>query len=245
LSNGAARMRKTPLLPLHSGMGILELLVFIALLFLVVVTAVPMQNRAKTRSGVARAISDVMRLGAGLDVYRMDHGAYPPSVDSPLNTPIPADLYGKRYRPPRVSHRRALTPLTSPVAYLTSVNFDAPFRSQAWEITEAEQKGNARSYWYCNYADFWQTARGAVAPHPLEGYLVLAFGPSSRGVAGISAPYRELLPRMISAAALNRPNSAHIYDPSNGLFSSGNIPKFGGRLGLEDGVPYFPSGGVK
>ncbi len=228
--------------PSHcSAFGLTELFAFVALLIIVFGTLIPMRNRAVVRSGIARSIADVMRIGAALDIYRMDNNQYPPSVDAPFRTPMPEAIYGKNFLPPLTSHRMALTRLTTPIAYLPNVSFNAPFASRAWEITEAERRGDAHSYWYCNYSDFWQTARGDVTPYPLEGYLVMAFGPRSSGVAGISAPYRDLLSTNMGVPAFSRPNSRHVYDPTNGLMSAGNIPRFGGKLGLESGVPYFPS----
>ncbi len=228
------------------GIALPELLALMALLFLILTVAIPLRSRLVLRSGVSRARLDVLRIGEALDVYHLDNSAYPPSVALLSQTKIPPIIYGLNKRPPLTSHRQALTRLTTPVAYLPSITFNAPFAARAWEITEAERRNEPFSYWYNNYNDFYLTSRGgAVAPIARDGFLVLAFGPDSRGVDGISAPYRDIMPGIASVPALNRPNILNIYDPTNGLHSFGNIARFGGNLGLEDGVPYYPNGGGK
>lgn len=229
----------------NAALGLPEILALVALLVIILSTLIPMQNRARTRSGVSRAKSDLLRLGTALDIYHLDNRSYPASVTTLSGTSIPPAIYGEKFLPPQTSHKYALYPLTTPVAYLLSMQFNSPFPARAWEITESERRPEPHSYWYNNYGDFWQTARGVVAPYPKDGYLVMAFGPRSQGVAGISAPYREIMSGATNTPVLNRPNGAHVFDPSNGLSSPGNIFRFGGRLGLENGVPYLPVEGVE
>jgi len=219
-----------------------DVLMAVAAAFSLIAIVGPRCRSAVARSKVARARSDLLNLGRALDVYRLDNQAYPPSVDLPARTAIPAAIYGAPdHAPPLTSHRLALIPLTTPIAYLARVDFNAPFVAKAWEITEAEQRSNPRSYWYNNYADFCKTSRGRVAPLPRTGYCLLAFGPASRGISGISAPYGDIALGSFAVPAFSRPNLRHVYDPTNGVFSPGNIFRFGGELGLEPGVPYFPS----
>jgi type II secretory pathway pseudopilin PulG len=222
-----------------------EILVGIVAVFLLLSVACPGIERSKIRSGVARARRDLRLIAQALDAYRLDHGAYPPSVDSVYRTRIPEGIYGApRFAPPLTAHRQALAPLAGAGNYLKDgVDFNAPFIARAWEICEAEGRSISYSYWYNNYNDFHRTARGArVAPRSRQGYLVLAFGPRSTGVDGISAPYGNVVPGETTVPFFNRPNDRNVYDPSRGLLSGGNIMRFGGELALEEGVPYFPEG---
>ena len=223
------------------GYTVLDVLAAAALVFSIAAILTPRYRTAEVRAGVTRARSDLMRLGQALDVYRLDTGAYPPSVDSPALTPISAAIYGAPdHAPPLTSHRMALIPLTTPIAYLERVDFDAPFVSMAWEISEAERRSNPLSYWYNNYMDFHRTARGAVAPLPRPGYCLLAFGPRSRGIAGVSAPYADIVPGLYNVPCFNRPNARHVYDPTNGAYSAGNFFRFSSELGLEPGLRHLP-----
>ncbi len=223
------------------GAALPDLLAAAALIFIIGSLVVPGVNKATAKARISRAKRDLGRMSQALDIYRVDHGAYPPSVDKPLLTAIPGDIYGApRFAPPKTSHRLALIPLTTPMAYLKSVDFDAPFPARAWEILEAEGKRKAYSYWYNNYGDFWRTSRRNAAPIAQDGYLLLAFGPNSRGVEGISSVYPDYLSASSTVRCFARPNRAHVYDPTNGLHSRGNIMRFGGRVSLEDGVPYIP-----
>jgi type II secretory pathway pseudopilin PulG len=223
------------------GVALPDLLAAVALIFIIGSLLIPAINKAVAQANISRAKRDLARMSQALDVYKVDHGAYPPSVDKPWLTPIPPDIYGApHFAPPKTSHRLALIPLTTPLAYLDNVGFDAPFSAKAWEILEAEGKADARSYWYCNYGDFWRTSRRNAAPIPLAGYLLLAFGPNARGVEGISSVYPDYLSVSSIARCFARPNRNHVFDPTNGLYSRGNILRFGGKLALEEGVSYIP-----
>ncbi|MCX7011230.1 MAG: 3,4-dihydroxy-2-butanone-4-phosphate synthase [Candidatus Sumerlaeota bacterium] len=224
------------------GFSIYEVLAAVCLLFVIGSTAVPKLRSALTRAGAARAARDLKTLAGALDLYRLDYGAYPPSVQSPEKTVIPLSVYGGPDKaPPLVSHRQALIPLTTPMAYLARVDFNAPFPAKAWEIAEAERRSEAYSYWYSNYNDFFKTGRGRDTPLPLDGYLLLAFGPMSSGVGGLSAPYADIAPSLYTIPLFNRPNIRNVYDPTNGAISAGNIMVFGGQLGIEPGMPYMPT----
>lgn len=237
---------ETPVLSRKShGFAWTDMLAGMALAFFILSTIMPWFRNASVRSGVARAKGDLQRIGRALDHYALDFGACPPSVDLPSRTRIPQAIYGgPKFAPPLNSHRMALAPLTTPVAYLKGgAGFDAAFPARAWEICEAEGRANAPSYWYCNYMDFWRTSRGRrVAPGRRLGYAVMAFGPKSLGVEGLSAPYGDIAPTLPKVPFFKRPNMRNLYDPTNGLLSPGNMIQFGGDLWLEDGAPYYPQG---
>ncbi|MCC6545839.1 prepilin-type N-terminal cleavage/methylation domain-containing protein [Candidatus Sumerlaeota bacterium] len=97
---------------------LIELLVVVAIIAILAAIALPNFLEAQTRSKVSRAKADLRTVAVALEAYATDNNKYPSSTLVPLFL--------------------RLTPLTSPVAYLTSVPLDVfntkdtgagPFRS--------------------------------------------------------------------------------------------------------------------
>jgi prepilin-type N-terminal cleavage/methylation domain-containing protein len=81
--------------------SLIELLVVVAIIAILAAIAVPNFLEAQTRAKVSRAQSDLRTITVGLEAYRIDANNYPPCYVYPS--------------------RRELSPLTTPVAYLSSV----------------------------------------------------------------------------------------------------------------------------
>ncbi|MEO8377649.1 MAG: prepilin-type N-terminal cleavage/methylation domain-containing protein [Candidatus Sumerlaeota bacterium] len=83
---------------------LIELLVVVAIIAILAGIALPNFLEAQTRSKVARAKTDMRTISIGLETYHVDNNRYPESF----------------LKPPFLR----LVPLTSPVAYLSSVPVD-------------------------------------------------------------------------------------------------------------------------
>jgi type II secretory pathway pseudopilin PulG len=93
---------------------------------------------AQTRAKVARVKADLRTLNTGLEAYRTDNNRYPLNLVKIPNTQwIQAT-------------KDSLTVLTSPLAYLTSVNFEDPFQPQPTG-SDPYTQGQSRSYLYMCY----------------------------------------------------------------------------------------------
>ena len=91
---------------------LIELLIVVAIIAILAAIAVPNFLEAQVRAKVSRAKADVRSLTTALEAYRVDSTNYPATI-----------LY---YGPGLISR---LIPLTTPVAYITSIPID-PFYVQ-------------------------------------------------------------------------------------------------------------------
>jgi type II secretion system protein G len=83
---------------------LIELLIVVGIIGILAGIALPNFLEAQTRAKVARAKNDLRAIVTGLETYHVDHNIYPSSTLVPLF--------------------RRLRPLTTPVAYLTTVPID-------------------------------------------------------------------------------------------------------------------------
>jgi prepilin-type N-terminal cleavage/methylation domain-containing protein len=104
------REKKTRPIHNHVAFTLIELLIVVAIIAILAAIALPNFLEAQTRSKVARVKSDLRTIATALESYATDYNEYPP---------VPIGL-GPRFR-----HFR---PLTTPVAYLTTIPKD-PFKS--------------------------------------------------------------------------------------------------------------------
>jgi type II secretion system protein G len=91
----------------REGFTLIELLIVVAIIAILAAIAVPNFLEAQVRSKVARAQNDMRNLATALESYRIDNNRYIVHVDN----------------------IREFYPLTTPIAYITSVPLD-PFISQ-------------------------------------------------------------------------------------------------------------------
>lgn len=98
---------------------LIELLVVVAIIAILAAIAVPNFLEAQVRSKVSRAKSDLRSVATSLEAYRVDYNKYPP--DS-FDTPLLVNLLGHNFVP----DVQRLTPLTTPVAFISALPTD-PF----------------------------------------------------------------------------------------------------------------------
>jgi len=91
---------------------LIELLIVVAIIAILAAIAVPNFLEAQTRSKVSRNMADMRSLAVGLEAYHVDSAHYPTGLID-VNAP-------GIFR----SYLRRLIPLTTPVAYVTSIPDD-------------------------------------------------------------------------------------------------------------------------
>jgi type II secretion system protein G len=91
---------------------LIELLIVVAIIGILAAIAVPNFLNAQVRAKIANAVSDMRALDTALEMYRMDNGHYPYWRDSGGTNVNPVN--------------RRFIPLTTPMAYISSVPQD-PF----------------------------------------------------------------------------------------------------------------------
>jgi type II secretion system protein G len=95
------------------GFTLIELLIVVAIIAILAAIAVPNFLEAQVRSKVSRCKADMRSLATALEAYRVDYPAYPPWI------------WGQQSPIGNVLSMR-LKPLTTPVAFITSIPPD-PF----------------------------------------------------------------------------------------------------------------------
>jgi len=168
---------------------LIELLIVVAIIAILAVIAVPNFLEAQTRAKVSRVQTEMRSMAVALEAYRVDNHAYPPCINPVLVPPGAGQGW------------RILIPLTTPVAYLTSIPMDvwsspgggkkrAGYKYQEKECLKDQLEASGNCVWAKNEPHLWML--------------------SSKG------------PDMVWDDDPKSP-----YDPTNGTVSAGDIFRFG------------------
>ncbi len=148
--------------------------------------AIPNFLEAQTRSQVARVRADMRTLATALEAYHIDYNTYPPS---------PSFEVIAQEKPGSIATQKALSALTTPIAYITSIPLD-PFNPV---------EGSIFGY----YAPTLERDPELIKEAP--PWTLWSMGPDS--VSSIMSQEDLKSPRILKLT----------YDPTNGMKSSGDI----------------------
>jgi prepilin-type N-terminal cleavage/methylation domain-containing protein len=201
------------------GFTLIELLIVVAIIAILAAIAIPNFLAAQTRAKVSRAKGEMRTLATGLEAYYVDNTDYVRAARPP-NPPGPfVSLCSLR-----------LSPLTTPVAYITKIPKPDPFGN----ITN-----EAAGYDTYDYVD----ENSFIA---LRGSIALAkpqWGGATWGRAWrLSSPGPDRVESYAGNvfAYANYPAAGWptYYDPTNGTISNGDVIRFGGmgKLNYEDKI---------
>lgn len=195
---------------------LIELLIVVAIIAILAAIAVPNFLEAQVRSKVARVKNDMRTMTTGLESYRVDHNRYP--YDGYVVGGDLTPLFNFWYIPTHIS---------TPVSYLTSAQFEDPFRSaEVPPSTQAEnwQWTNIR---YLSVEATFGTQFGRrttrTTPHADYEKLTAEFGGWRLSSAGPDRTYGQ--PDGGSWQIPSNPSTVLPlpYDPTNGTASGGDI----------------------
>jgi type II secretion system protein G len=170
---------------------LIELLIVVAIIAILAAIAVPNFLEAQTRSKVSRAKADMRTIATALEAYYVDSNHYPIS----------------RYNGWFFTFSRRLSPLTSPVAYMTSIPQD-PFPDLTNQFNELKT---------FDYLD--RASTDTVLPPVWEPF------PGQPQVANQKWRVQSLGPDK-EESLVSGPTPVE-YDPTNGTISAGDIHRYG------------------
>ena len=173
------------------GFTLIELLIVVAIIAILALIAVPNFLEAQTRAKVSRVKTEMRTLAVALEAYRLDQPAYPPYFLSSTMRLQPTS--------------RRLSPLTTPIVYITSIPIDI-FGIKA-------DDPNYDAYDYVDEESGW---RFLDPPYDYQWTYGYAWIMNSMG------------PDLINQfRSIGYPDM--FYDPTNGTVSTGDIVRAGPR----------------
>jgi len=192
---------------------LIELLIVVAIIAILAAIAVPNFLEAQVRSKVSKVRADLRSVATGVESYNVDWNSYPIGVRG--------DVLGRLHR------------LTTPIAYLTTVNLEDPFTPRTPGI---DNPGGHYLYYYYRSPGMYSPGRpddGSLIQQALQVWrradaapklwLAHSTGPDREYQAMVLAPIFHVLNQ--PAAVVDR-----YYDPTNGTISAGDLGRFGGEI---------------
>lgn len=200
------------------GFTLVELLIVVAILSLLAAIAVPNYRDAMIKSRVVKVKMDLRTLGGALQTYRIDRSMYPRKGTEMM---FFADYL--------------LPDLTTPVAYLNSFDVRDPFGPivEYVEKSFGDDRGGVEaqpvalpvlknSYTYTPYINFAYLHGKSLLQK--EAFALASMGPDQMDSFIVDFPFPEFF----------RPPGDSvrdsIYNPSNGVISTGDLGFFGGDI---------------
>ena len=199
---------------------LIELLIVVAIIAILAAIAVPNFLEAQVRAKISRAKSDLRTVTTGLETYCVDWSKYPPQnfPGRPLGAQGDSSVF-----------IQWVTPLTTPLAYLTTVELRDPFTLDHRAIGEGYWEPLHYRGTY-NYVFFWGSdVKQKAEEYPFawavfNGCSITRFGPDR------ACDYLFSFPSYLKAGYADgiAYSWTIIYDPTNGTISKGDIGRFCG-----------------
>jgi prepilin-type N-terminal cleavage/methylation domain-containing protein len=196
---------------------LIELLIVVAIIAILAAIAVPNFLEAQTRSKASAVVAELRTVSLALESYQIDWNSYPVDFLA-VETGQQPQFFG-------YGDVAWFTSMTTPLAYLSSVNLIDPFSKGAGRRpTDIEGRwlrfgGDALGYGFINFPVYRPLA-GVDAFSTPPSWVLVSKGPDERD-AGSVHTWGDRDPNRIGSYT----NS--VYDPTNGTVSYGDIVRWG------------------
>jgi general secretion pathway protein G len=189
------------------GFTLIELLIVVAIIAILAAIAVPNFLEAQVRSKVSRVKADMRSLATAIESYYVDYNKCP--YDGYTAGGPGIEGFGYWYLGPSV---------TTPIAYMTSVNFSDPFRDAVGAgLAERLRYINTHSTW----STMWGFATGRTSDSIYLEDMVQEVGMWRLNSAGPDKTYGPGAWVGVS----DYPANPLPYDPTNGTISDGDVQR--------------------
>lgn len=205
----------------HCAFTLIELLIVVAIIAILAAIAVPNFLEAQTRSKVSRSLADMRSLKTALEAYAVDYNHYP-LVRMNIEAGLEEQLWGR-------GGIHGVWDLTTPVAYMTSVNMADPFtpaagRDEMGGVETGDWLAHPYSYSYMNIDHTRKMHNIGDGPLSYPKFLLLSFGPDKvRGPDAEGATPQWGVGSYAYDPIEKELYRAWQYDSTNGTTSAGDI----------------------
>jgi prepilin-type N-terminal cleavage/methylation domain-containing protein len=195
---------------------LIELLIVVAIIAILAAIAVPNFLEAQTRAKVSRARADARTVATAVESYAVDNNKYPIPRFEPYQNLGPrqsAAQFAPGGAHPVSGGQTVYSGLTTPVAYLSSVQLKDPFADKTFDDRRSDLFYQNIDYWYevgVLHAELGnpQYPQTLYAIDPSGSIYRTAYGAYKIGSIGPDRDYT---------------GGRNIYDPTNGTVSEGDI----------------------